>query len=279
MTAPRNATEITAPITTPARFGLLSVATVQPMGPHERHGVTWEQSAACAQARSISGYCQPTAIDLDDQDFYGVPWAGGAPVTVYAEYDCTAVGRDPERARQLVTDRLDMASPRELERAVWTGRDSTSAVIPDARSLAESDVLVDGDAVDLIGAMGLLEEWLGLNYAGQGVIHAPRKIGSTPVKMSAVGSHMETPLGTQVALYTGSPNSSPDGLVAADGTAWLYATGAVIARRGADVIVPEDIAQGLNYRTNDLVALAMRPYLVAWECGSVAVLANLPTNY
>ena len=55
------------------------------------------------------------------------------------------------------------------------------------------------------------------------------------------------------------PNTGPTGAAAAAGERWIYATGEVLVRQGAEVIVREAFDQ-VN---NDHVVLAERGYVVA----------------
>jgi hypothetical protein len=208
----------------------------------------------------------------------GVPFGQSAVVTVFAVFDCSAVGRDVNAAAQLAKMKLDYAAPRALEHAIWTGKDSAGASITgQALASTDTDDLSGGAAVDPVKALGRLEKWIGDNYAGQGVVHAPRDVSATFDRFqlhSTSGGKKVTGLGTAVALGQGYDGSGPDGTAAPGDQSWLYATPAVMVRQGDDVLVP-DTEHALNRSSNGLVMAAQRQYLAAWETGAAAVLATL----
>lgn len=234
-----------------------------------------DDSALVGGTAAVAVTTEGTAAGLTTID-QGVPYGESAAVTVFAVFDCSPVGRDLDAAAQLARLKLSYGAPRALEHAVWTGKDSAAAVIT-GKSLAGAAELDGGTAEDLVLALGALEEWIGDNYAGQGVIHASRRVAATFARYrlaQPVSGHLETSLGNRVAFGQGYDGSGPDGTAAAAGTSWLYATPAVSYRQG-EVTTAPDPSHALNRLGNGLIIAAEQQYLVAWESSAAAMLANL----
>jgi hypothetical protein len=130
------------------------------------------------------------------------------PVTVYAMYQCGTFGHTPADAVRFAQQRLDLVGPRALEKAIWTGKDSSGASI---RVAGEGPQTLFGaatpngtTAVRLQKGIGLLAKWIGDNYGGVGVIHARRDVAAQllpePIR---VGSTLDGVLGNRYAFGAG----------------------------------------------------------------------------
>lgn len=277
---------VDAPTVTPYPFGLLSVAQFPlETDEHWPAGIQWEEHGA-AQAFTAAGWEAPALAAIthngpgdNTTTDPGVPFGNTASIAVYALVDVTAVGRDPEAAQTLAREKCSLAAPRALEAAVWTGLDS-SGDPTGAKALAATDTVVlgGGTAVDAVAGLGLLEEWLGSNYAGVGVIHATRGVSATfdRWRLAQLQSGKKTTgLGNLVAFGAGYDGSGVDNTAAPAGQAWVYATPAVSVRQGLDVVTPVDTPHAFGYAKNRIVMVVERQYAVAWEGIAAAALITL----
>jgi hypothetical protein len=267
MTGTMPFTLVVPPAVLPYRYGLLSAATVLTGAGRWELGVQFD-SDNCTPG-GLWGYdlCgDPIETSPPGKTAPGLTLNEAAPFTVYDGVTCAPIGLgDAEgRARR----RLAGSEQRQVEAAFWT------------RQLAAADTpLVGGSpATGLAHAVGLLEEALGGNYNGLGVIHAPRWVaalaGSAYLAVRD-GSTLRTQLDTAWAFGAGYPGTGPGGVAPAAGHAWLYVTGAVVVRRG-DVVVPATPqAGGLDKANNEMTVLAERTYVVAYDCVAYAIDADL----
>jgi hypothetical protein len=126
-----------------------------------------------------------------------------------------------------------------------------------------------GSAVDLtpaaavtpVVALGLLESYGYLEYAGQPIIHlGPGMISQLMANGAVVanGGKLSTALGTPVAVSGGYESKTGDKL---DQEQWAYVTGAIVLGRGEPVLRTEH-----NRSTNEIVVLYERLYAVAIDC-------------
>lgn len=277
------------PVWTPARFGLLSV--VQPRfddaDPHWRNGITYQ--VQCGGAADTYDPC--VAILADGSPAPTPPpkpptdemlTRAATPFTVFASMQCNAVGWF-EQASAHAEAALTRAERWQVERAFWTGLAAGQQVV--YPHLAADAVVTDGGAtlqtaatvlgsgsVDAVKALALLEQALADCYEGQGVIHVPDAL--VPILAGARqimedDGRLRTWNGNLVAAGSGYPGTGPDGSPPGTDTLWMYATGQLVAYRGApEVTRPE---QGLDRATNVVTVLAEREFLLAWDCCHFAV--------
>lgn len=265
--------------------------------PHWQQGVTWiEQCGAggttydeCLAVTGTGG--TPAAPD-------GFPSTvtqtsrGATPFTVYAAFECSAVGRslDPDSAERS----LLLSEGYQTSRAFWTGIAGSStgtaqrtvyphlaanATLNDPQGIrlqtAATPLVTGGE--DPSVALGQLESSLATCYGGQGVIHIPTYALPTFASRMLVepgeGGMLRTLAGNLVVSASGYTGSSPAGADPAAGTAWVYATGALIGYR-SDVSVRE-FPQTFDRSENTVKALATRTYLFGFECCHYAALVDL----
>lgn len=259
-------------------------------GPHWQNGITWEERCdagattyeECITVTGSGGEAPPgpeTKADNVDQLF-----RGATPITVYTEYTCSPVGSvDLE---SFATEALAKVENWWIERAFWTGTSgSRTTAWPHLAANAElldpqgitlqsaASIAATGDAAH---ALGNIEGALADCYHGQGVIHMPPEALPTFVAWDLVedrGGALYTAAGNRVVVGTGYTGSSPTGTSAADGTSWIYATGAVFGYR-SDVRAP-DIPMSFDRSNNTVHMLAERTYVLAYECCLHAALVTL----
>lgn len=183
--------------------------------------------------------------------------------TVYAGVDCRIVGLLDAGAK--ARRRLAAVEQRLVEQRVW----EQQIAIPSA-------ILATGSAtaVSLKAGIAALEQVLGDNYGGIGIIHSPEWV--TPYladryQLWPDNPRIRTGLGTKWAFGRGYGNAAPDGTPAEANTVWLYATGDATYLR-SDVFVPADVETGAtNLTLNDALVIAERTYAVALDCPLYAV--------
>lgn len=200
----------------------------------------------------------------------------GRPYTVYAGASCLLhSGRTDVELGLVAEQRLAAYEQVQVERRFQvtelTGAGVT--VLPPP----------SGTAWNLCRAVGELEQLVALHSGGMGVLHAPRAV-ATPATAKAVAKpgtfapgvagvvrQLVTPLDNLWAFGAGYTNTSPAGVDAPPGQAWLYATGAVVVRR---TVVTT--AQAVAYERNARLVLSERSYVVTADCPAFAALVQIP---
>jgi len=258
------------PAVVPAGFGLAAVAGMPPTGDaHWQNGIEY-QPLAC---RPAGAWGDPCATEQDDKTLpYGVDTITALPFTVYAGWNCKIVGYTEQEVMQRAQANLLLGEWRTVEDTVWTG------AMGNTPYLASPDAVDLGAAADPVDALALLENYLGDAFGGTGVIHMDRYLATHLITNGTItpqGGRLMTGLGTAVAAGGGyTANTGPDGTPAADGSYWMYATGAVSIRRSEIFVSPDTVGAALNKTTNDVMVLAERTYVVDWACAHGAVLVG-----
>lgn len=250
-----------------------------PDGAHWQNGVTWVERCPtgdttydeCLSVTGTGAPPEPAAKTANvDQTF-----RGALPFTVYAEFECSPVGL--AEAESVASDALARVEQQQVEAAFWTGAAAGQPVV--FPHLAADTEVVDGDIVlqptatacvtgaDAVHALGALEDCLGDCYTGQGLIHVPRAVLPTLAAWNLIterDGRLYTPGGNLIVVGGGYTGTGPDGTTPADGTAWIYATGAAWGYR-SDVYVSR-LRDSLDRSTNTIRMLAERTYLLGYEC-------------
>lgn len=197
----------------------------------------------------------------------GVDYVGSTPFAAYHLYQCRLVGQDVD--------------PEERAREALRLGEQRAAEIALSMALPAADNAVDltptpGTAVHPVDGLGILEKFAAANYGGVPVVHVERNVGTVLTTLGSVirgSGRLETVQGALVSSGGGydldGPGETP--VTPGAGEAWLYVTGTVVARRSA-VIEVNEIAGSVQ--ANEFMALAERPYVLAWECITAAVLVD-----
>jgi len=279
---------------TPLPYGLWdSIQTPSPDSVHWQQGVTWIERCPtgdttydeCLSVTGTGAPPEPPAKTPNvDQEF-----RGATPVTVIAEFQCTPVGLG--EAQSVAQDALARIEQHQLETAFWTGQAADQAVV--FPHLAADTEVLDGDVVlqsvaspvvtgaDVAAALGALEQELADCYKGQGLIHVPRTALPTLAAWKLVredGGRLVTPNGNLIVAGGGYTGTGPDGATPADGTTWIYATGAAFGYRSN--VYFTQVRDSLNRATNTLRMQAERTYLIGFECCLLAahIVLGVPTE-
>jgi hypothetical protein len=259
--------------------GLYSVAPPQD-GPGE--GNRWEngieyQAETCADPSTWAVTCGTDPLRVAKTSTLELPTITGTPFVAYLGILCTKVGYTFEEFARLTRNGLDICEQRAVERTFWTGDMGNDPHLADPTTtiLANSDVTPLG----VLQGVAALESWLGENYCGVGVLHAPRGLSPYAANFQLIrgsGARLTTPLGTRWAFGSGySVNTGPDGTPAPDGSAWIYVTGQVNIWRSPIWMQPDELEQSFNRVTNDVEMFAERAFVITTECTVAAVRVRL----
>lgn len=265
---------VAPPVATQPGFGLYAAATVLDRTERPASGVQYEPVACGPFAHSWAITCgqdpPPPAKLLDGR-------AGavtGEPFWVYLGRNCLDLDDLDDQARQA----LLLSEQRAVERTFWTGDQGN-----DPHLAASGAVVLAGSAaaaVSVTAGIAALESYLRANYDSLGIIHAPPIVASYASQQSVVwerSGRLTSVLGVPFAFGQGyAVNTGPDGVAAAAGTAWLYASGDVVVRRGP-VRVPQTV-EALNRTNNQVAMIAERPITVTLDCVLAAVRVELTTR-
>lgn len=279
------------PVDAQTPTGLFTVARLLQGGdlPSDGNGSRWEagvqyQIQTCADVSGWTEVCPPT--EPEDKTFdLRFPTVTGTPFVAYLGIDCPLVGYTLDEFETAVRNGFLANEARLVEDAFWTGRFGNSPSL--AGTIADPSDCVNltpgepdgvysgGTPLTIVGGISALEDYLGANYGGVGIIHSPRGVAAFAARDYQIeknGNRLSTILGTRFAFGGGyTVNTGPDGVAAPAGEAWLYATGAVTIYRSEVFINPDELRAAFDTRTNQVEILAERKYVIVRECVCAAV--------
>lgn len=280
------------PAVTPPSYTLLDyVQWVDSNDPHWQAGVTYE--AVCGSTSTTFDYCvvsgvgsvaNPTKLETANMS-----WRGATPFTVYGEIDCSPPGFWDE-AESMVAAQFALREHDSVELVFWSGAVSGGAIVGEQMPhLASNAVVLDsidsiitlqtaatvvtGALVDVVEGLSLLEQHLATCYGGVGMIYVTVPAFNQLVNewmITREGTRWKTARGNWVVPMNGSPNTGPDGVVAAGGTAWMYATGALMGYR-TGIRQVGSLEESFNRSINLLKMTVERTYVLGWDCCHAAV--------
>lgn len=269
---------IDPPAIQPYRFGLLSVATVvdHQGDDHELNGITYRSLACAANLEEFVAVCptanNPSKVATDDARTTVV--TDGA-FELYANLSCKQTTL--EAMFQEARDIFALGEPKAFEAAFWT----KVLALPTATVLNTTPG--PAGALSVTSAIAALESFMGCCYPGRAVFHSDRAtvpFAAADHELIRQAGTLETVLGSGWAAYACSPNTGPDGTVAPDGHAWLYATSQPIIHRWPAHVLPDNVTHVLKRdanggQTNEPQVIVERSYLAYTECCVAAVLVCL----
>lgn len=278
---------LVAPPPTQAAVGGLFAAARFPELPSDGNGNRWEcgvqyQADSCASPEGWTFVCPPE-VPADKPATLTLPLVEGSPFIALLGIECKLVGNTLDEFERHVVRAYTLCEQRAVEEIFWSGSEGNNSLSrPDALP-ADRCTVVAGTTVaplSLTAGVAALEGYLGDNYCGVGVIHAPRDVAAYAAaerQVAGAGAVLTTTLGTRWAFGAGySVNTGPDGVAAPAGVAWLYATGQVNIWRSEVYVNPDDLRYAFNTRTNDVTIFAERTYAITTECVCAAVPVALP---
>lgn len=283
---------VDGPAFTPLPYGLWDAVQKPVPDPHWRQGITYIERCPdaavtydeCLAVTGTGGAPPAPALKADNVD---QRFRGATPFTVFAEFDCSPVGlADAERA---AVDALARIENWQIERVFSTGSTggitsafphlAANAEVTDAQGITlqtAASAVVTGAGVDVADGLGRLEAELAACYGGQGVIHIPASALPTFAAWDLAvleDGRYRTPAGNLLVVGAGYANTSPAGVAAPAGSAWIYATGAVFGYR-SDVFFTRS-RESFDRAENTMKMIAERTYVLGFECCLIAALVDL----
>lgn len=259
----------------PLRYGLFQAA----VGPLDLpdHAITGGLQYVTGVCGPGFGYEVNCLVDLDAKTFgVGLDTVLGVPFVVYATVQCGAVGYDFAEQNAFARERLFSIEQTVVEQIFSSGTFGQSPSLannPDVVTVATAGTTVVDVTSELENAL-----YCTSGYGPQGYIHAPLAVLNEMKSQHIVewdGLRWRTPMGTIVSAGCYA-NLSPGGVVAADGTFWMYATGQTAIWRTPDSKLIDAPVEGvLDRTTNQMMTLIERPYVVTFECGIFAKAVTL----
>jgi hypothetical protein len=271
-----------------------------PETPHWQNGITWidrcpDGDTLFEECIAITGTGGSPTAQLAKTSNVTQTTRGATSFTVYAEFDCAPVGLAD--AQSIAETELTKVENWLVERAFWTGvAGSATGPAPQITvfpHLAANTALIDpNDSTitlqtaatplvtgggDVAHVLGDVEAALADCYHGQGIIHITREALPTFVAWDLVeddgNGGLFTASGNRVVVGQGYTGSSPAGEDPADGTSWIYATGAMMGYRSS-ILVPT-LRESFTRSDNTYHLIAERTYVFGWECCHFAGLVTL----
>lgn len=252
----------------PLPHGILGGCTeiIDVTDPHEMLGTDW-RPLSCADAHDTT-WCpgdDETPGPVPPKSFVRPGICTAKPVTIYAGTECSAPGFPFAEAVAHARETLRMGEQRALEE--WFVREVLCTLADDLTPAA--------GALSIAQGIGALEDWLGTEYGGVGVLHIP--VGASALLNRDAVVYLDTGsprtlagncviLGAGYAVNVGPPACA----AAATGEAWLYATSPIRIRREQVGVVPDTDGQSVDVRTNDRRALAESTFVIEIACCTAA---------
>lgn len=263
----------------PRRYGLFNAATILDMPAHGEIGGIQFEPDTCGIARLYTAECPITDQDLKTLTDTS-PVMTAAPFVAYASVVCSPVGRDPQEQRRRAIARLLAGEQTQVELALWNG--GAVGATP-ALTLAGATV-VNPTQTSFGARLAALEEAFYDAYGYQGTVHVNTRaygaaaFGQLIVRPATpdIPAHLVTPIGSIWSFGAGYDITGPANVAPAAGSVWAFMTGPMTIWRtpDGDIMAP-DPAMTFNRTTNQMVALAERPYVQSYDCPTVFA-AQLP---
>lgn len=269
----------------PLPYGLFSVSDVRDADHgHWEQGTEWEP-APCGPAKiwGCPTCAQNNALSAPNKvPTLGVALRQAFPYVVYGSFQCSPIGnwdRGFDRARQM----LDNGAERAVEGEFALATVSHSASLTDAAAINITPT--PGTPVTVAQGVALLEQYIGANAPGQGVILATRREATLAISNHLIHPNdahtmLQTRLDTPVAALGGfDGRTGPNGVAAIAGQAWMFALGSKpLVYRSPVSMNPDTREQALRTTNNNLIVLAEQTYSVGFDCFAVGVLVSpVPT--
>lgn len=272
-----------------APFGILSPATTtyDHNDSFWTSGITYEDfDAGLVVANgSILGANPIETVTVIDNSASKEHFKTYYPFDVKASVKVSTMGTNPAEIEASAKKALDVVMQKAIEIEFWNGdiaklldSDNDNRYLASAQSVDVTPTA--GTGVKVRYGLALLEEALGnASLGSQGVIHAPRVVGSA-LKLDKDGNRLVSPLGNSVVAGVGYSKKGPTGAIAGAGKAWMYATGPVSVRIGPTIVTPEKLNQAVNTQINEIQYFVDGSAAVTWSTtDSYAVLVDLTLDY
>lgn len=281
---------MTPPVFQPLRFRLADVVDgPHPYRGHQRLGVYFTPET-CTLPLETTTACL-TGIGAAKETTGSIPNRGADSFAVYTWLDCTPAGvGGVDELKRRTLEAHNRNAPTVVEQVFWTGGEfSTAQHLAEDTAVTETvggsvvnlqtaaTVLVTG-AVDVVEAIGRLEQAMAGCYGGTPLIHVPRGAVAHLAANHLVetrGSRMTTTAGSIVVPAPGYPGTAPDGSTPAAGTVWFYATGAVKMLQSEPLFIARNVREMITRDVNDATFIVEQRFTLAWDCCHFAIPVSL----
>jgi hypothetical protein len=261
-----------------------------PYAGHQKLGVQFTPET-CALPLQTSTACL-TGIGSTKQATGSLPSRGADSFAVYTWLDCSPVGLEGGFAelKRRTLEAHNRNAPTIVERVFWTGGDfNTYQHIAEDTAVSETvggstvnlqtaaTTLVTG-AVDVVEAVGRLEQAMAECYGGTPLLHVPRGAVAHLAanhQVAPKGPKLVTAAGSVVVPAPGYTGSSPAGVAPTGGVYWFYATGAVKMLQSEPRAVAPDPNQFVTRNVNDATYIVEQRFTLAWDCCHFAIPVSL----
>lgn len=190
------------------------------------------------------------------------------PFVLETAFDCDAQGFKVLDYAGRARRQAEAGTSKGMELELWT-----ATIVPTNPSLDNGAVILGAGApFPLLQGIAILGQALSnCAHGGRGMIHAPTWIvdmwlGQYGTLFNTSGNRIVTAnRGDVIVSGTGYPGTGEDGLDAAEGTSWVYATGPINYRVGDVIVFPDTLAEAIDIRRNDVEYRAERMALVNFD--------------
>lgn len=268
--------EVNRPTPAPLNSSVLDHATVvdkADFGLRNNEGL-WP-SYNCLDLLVPTPICPEPLQDGEAKNFDVAGWVPGFEFAVYGGTQCNAMGLDKDDQRS-ETERVFKASEgKGIERALLENR-FVAATLWDA-----PDDL--GTAPSLSAALGMLEGYAAVHYAGLPTLHLPRAVVTMAFGLGLMVER-EGKFFTKTGAKVAAGGGYDDGTIPISGTMDFFATGEVYVERSESVLVQSFVMPGDGSGTgsgengladNTVLTLAERMFRVGVDCFSAQVTATV----
>lgn len=268
-----------------SKYGLINVIKPQTnLDPHwMASGIQWVDDLCgppitgfIDECPPASGYTKPAQRELN--------FCTADPFLALGSFECPPVGTPASEAFEIARRRLLAWESYQVENILWTGVSANGLVNPSfAFGNPDCDILPEdispGGAVDVVQAIGLLEQRLSSLVPCGGTIHVPSGLipflaASYQLVLDEDGFY-RTPGGLRIIAGDGYPGSGPANIPAIAGETWVFGTGPLVAVRSNVTMVPNEFKEAVDRQINNVTVRAERFYSIGWSCTLLAIRVKL----
>ena len=256
---------------------------------HQKLGVQFTPDS-CSFPLETSAVCV-SGIGAVKTPTGSIPNRAADSFAVYTWLDCSLVGLGYEELKARTLRAHENNAQTVVENVFWTGGSfSTSQHLAEDTAITEvvggstvslqtaANILVTGAVVDVVEAIGRLEQAMAGCYGGTPLIHMQRGVTAHLAAnhiLEKKGPRLLTPNGSILVPAPGYPGTSPAGATPTAGTTWLYATGSVKMLQSEPIDFTGSAAEILGRGTNDSVLIIEQRFTFMWDCCHFAIPVSL----
>lgn len=283
---------VSAPRKEGLEYGLLSVVEDRSASDSRwKNGVTWRNVCpdinstyeACLAGNALGVPVTGVATAPSKTATAAISIWGATPFTLKVQINCSPPGYW-ENAEEFVSDAFDQAEEVGVAEVFQTGTIGGQALqYPHLNATAQVTDAVPGGSIlqlsaanlgptggaslDVVEALGRMEQALGACVHGRGVIHIAAELIDHLKANHLVreeGGVLYTCTGHKIAASAGYNGASPAGAVQV-GVSWMYGTGPVFLYKGRPRFIGTE-EESLNRSVDTLMRLYERTYVIGYDC-------------